>query len=177
MKKLFLVVLVAAISSAIYAQDNKWAAGISFGYGSEVGKPSIGAKVLYNITDKFTVAPSFNYYFKDSEEYSEGGADAEASVKCWDINVDLHWNVVAKEKFNLYPLVGITYFHAKGEASASASGVEVSTSASDGKVGANIGIGGQLNFASNWAAALELKYQIISDYNQFVPALSIMYRF
>lgn len=177
MKKLFLVVLVAAISSAIYAQDNKWAAGISLGYGSEVTKPSIGAKVLYNITDKFTVAPSFNYYFKDSESYSEQGTTLEASVKCWDINVDVHWNVVAKEKFNFYPLVGLTYFHAKGDASVATSGVSVGASASDGKVGANVGIGGQLNFASNWAAALELKYQIISDYNQFVPALSVMYRF
>lgn len=161
-----------------FAQNGKWAAGLNIGYGSEISKPSIGVKALYNVSEKLTVAPSFNYYFKKTEDYNYGyDIEASAKLKCWDINCDLHWNVISKDNFKFYPFVGITYLHSKSEAEASTSGVSVEVDGgSEGNVGANLGIGGLLNVASNWAIGLEVKYQII-DGNQFVPSLSAMYRF
>lgn len=176
MKKYSLVILMTVISVATFAQDNKWAAGISVGYGSDISKPSIGAKVLYNVNEKLTIAPSFNYYFKDSEDYYEEGITVESSLKFWDINCDLHWNVVSNESFKFYPFAGITYLNAKAEAKAPAGGYDISVSASDGKFGANIGIGGELSLGSHLAAGLEVKYQMI-DGSQVVPSLSLMYKF
>lgn len=180
MKKLCLVIIMAAISSVAFAQSSKWAAGINIGYGSEISKPSFGIKAMYDINKAFSVASSFNYYLKQTEEYSEGGATAEASAKYWDINCDLHWNLLSKENLKIYPLLGITYLHCKIDGSVSGGGVdiEVEDAYSEGEIGANIGVGTQFNIASHWAAGLEVKYQIISDGDsQFVPALSLMYRF
>lgn len=160
MKKLFLLAVVALISVTTFAQDGKWAAGVNIGYGSDISKPSIGVKALYDINNSFTVAPSFNYYFQKKDE--------GVKMNYWDLNCDLHWNVVSKESFKFYPLAGITYLHRK----ASIEGI----SGSDSWFGANIGVGGQFNLSSNWAAAVEAKYQII-DGSQFVPSLSLMYRF
>lgn len=171
MKKYFLLAVVALLSVTAFAQDGKWGTGINIGYGSasDLSKPSIGVKALYDITDRFAVAPSFNYYFQKKDDYGYG--IGEIKVNYWDINCDLHWNVVSKENFKFYPLAGLTYLHAKAKVSGSGE------SNSDGKFGANIGVGGQLNFASNWSAALEVKYQIISETAQLVPSLSVMYRF
>lgn len=176
MKKLFLVAFMAILSSTAFAQSGKWAAGINIGYGSDIEKPSIGVKVLYDLNSQLTLAPSFNYYFNRTEKYNEGGVTAEGTAKFWDINCDLHWNVYSTDNFKFYPFAGLTYLHGKVEESASTSGYGVELEASEGKVGANIGIGGQLNIASNWAVGLEVKYQII-DGSQVVPALSILYRF
>lgn len=161
MKKFLLVVAMAFIASVSFAQSGKWAAGVNLGYGcaSDISKPSIGVKALYNISDQFTLAPSFNYYFQ--KKYYD------LKVNFWNLNCNLHWNVVSKENVRIYPLAGITYLDAivSGDGEA------------DGKFGANLGAGGQLNIGSNWAASLEVKYQIISETAQLVPSLSLMYRF
>lgn len=180
MKRFFLATVMAVISFTAFAQSGKWAAGLNVGYGSDISKPFIGTKVLYDINSKWTIAPSFNYYFKDTESFRESGVDVETTLKCWDANFDLHWNLISKDNFRFYPLAGLTYLHAKAEGKASAEGAgveaDVDASVSDGKFGANLGIGGQLNIASNWAVGLEVKYQFI-DASQFVPALTVMYRF
>jgi len=160
MKKFLLVVAMAFIASVSFAQSGKWAAGVNLGYGSDISKPSIGAKILYDISDQFTIAPSFNYYFQKKEE--------GVKLNFWDLNCDLHWNVVSKDNFKLYPLAGVTYLHGKGSYE--------DISSSDSWFGANIGIGAQLNLGGNWAAAAEVKYQIV-DSSQLVPSLSLMYRF
>ncbi|WP_455666346.1 porin family protein [Phocaeicola sp.] len=169
MKKLFLLAVVALISVTSFAQDGKWAAGLNIGYGTDeyIKKPSIGIKVLYDITDQWTVAPSFDYYFQ--KKIKEEGAEIKMNV--WDINCDLHWNVLRKENFKLYPFAGITYLHAK----ATAKGYGQTGSNSNGDFGVNIGVGGQVNIASNWAASLEAKYE--SAEGQFIPSLAILYKF
>jgi len=180
MKKLCLAILMVAISSVAFAQSGKLAAGINIGYGSEISKPSFGIKAVYDINKAFSVAPSFNYYLKQTDEFSEGSTTVEASSKYWDINCDLHWNLLSKENLKIYPLVGITYLHCKidGSVSGESMSIEVEDAYSEGEIGANLGVGTQLNIASHWAASLEVKYQIIGDGgSQFVPALSLMYRF
>ena len=112
-------------------------------------------------------------YFKETVDLGEFGAiGVEGKLKCWDINADFHWNVFRNEIFKFYPLVGLTYLHLKG--STDVAGASISNS--DGKFGANLGIGGQLNLGSNWAVGVEAKYQIV-DGGQFVPMASAMYRF
>ena len=79
--------------------------------------------------------------------------------------------------YQLYPIAGISYFNVKAEAEASAGGYDVNVSESEGKFGVNLGFGGQLYLTENWLVSAEVKYQIISDFNQFVPSLSLMYKF
>lgn len=168
MKKFLLATVMALISSISFAQIGKWAAGLNVGYGSDISKPSIGAKVLYDISEQFTVAPSFNYYFQKKED--------GIKANYWDLNGDLHWNVVSKENLKFYPLAGFTYMHGKASVDAEYD-EEEEISASDSWLGANVGAGVQFNLGPNFTASIEAKYQIISETAQFVPSLSLMYRF
>lgn len=168
MKKFFLVIAMFIASVATFAQDNKWGIGLNIGYGTDISKPFLGVKGHYDMTEAFTVAASLNHYFKDTVE--EMGI--EVDLKCWDINADVHWNVLRREMVKLYPLVGLTYLQAK--ASVEESGVSISES--DGKFGVNIGVGTQINLGANWGIGIEAKYQII-DGGQFVPMATVMYRF
>lgn len=168
MKKSLFTIAMLFMAIITCAQENKFSAGIVLGYGTDISKASLGGRVVWDITDPFSVAVGFNRYFKDS--YDNGFT--EVDVKYWDLNFDFHWNVLRGESYNVYPLIGLTYLH--GKATAEAGGMKESDS--DGKFGANLGIGGQYNFSENWGAAIEAKYQI-RDGGQFVPALSVMYRF
>ena len=153
---------VAAMFMAFagFAQTGQWSVGLNFGYGTEVEKCFLGGTVMYGITDDFDIAGSFNRYFKESF----GGVD----LKYWDLNADVHWNVLKGEQYKLYPLIGLTYLNGKF------SGGDYSDS--EGWFGANIGIGGSYDLAENFTAGVELKAQIMEN-TQFVPMLKLMYKF
>lgn len=176
MRKLFLVAFMAFISCVAFAQNGKLGIGLNIGYGtaSDLKKPSIGIKANYDITNLFSIAPSFNYYFQKKETYE----DFEGKLKVWDINCDVHLNLLHKENLKLYPLAGISYLHAKATASATIEDYDdIERSSSEGKVGVNLGVGAQFTVASRIIIAPELKYQIISGLNQLVPSVAVMYRF
>lgn len=160
MKK-FIVMALMLIGIGVSASAQNFGLGVNLGYGSEISKPSFGVKALYDVTETFALAPSFNFYLKE-EAY---GGD----VKYWDANFDIHWICYDADMYQLYPLAGVTYL-----------GVKVSEdgySESDGKLGVNLGFGGQLYLTDTWLISAEVKYQIIDNVNQFVPSLSLMYKF
>lgn len=185
MKKVFLIIAMSLITLAGFAQGDKWNdkvgqwnAGIVIGYGTDISKPSFGIRGVYDIVNAFSVAGSFNYYLKDSAEMEYMGAESKADVKYWDINIDGHWNFLHHTNYNVYVLVGIGYIRSKKSYSESYRDYDVfDGSASDGFVTGNFGIGGQYNFSDTWAAAFEAKYQAYSGGGQFVPEVSVMYRF
>lgn len=176
MKKITLTALML-IGFGISALAQNFGLGINLGYGNDVSKPSFGIKALYDINESFTIAPSLNFYLSETEKASYQGVHAEASLKCWDINADVHYNFHITEKFNLYPLAGVSFFNAKLSAKASYEGEKGEANESEGKFGVNLGFGGQLNLSDSWVASAEIKYQIIEDLNQFVPSLSLIYKF
>lgn len=168
MKKLMIMALML-IGFGISASAQNFGLGVNLGYGSEVEKPSFGIKALYDINESFTLAPSFNYYLPETTE----AMGIEAKLKCWDVNLDLHWICYDADMYQLYPLAGVTYLSAKS--SLEEDGLELSES--EGKFGVNLGFGGQLYLTENWLVSAEVKYQIIDNVNQFVPSLSLMYKF
>lgn len=168
-----IVLAVMLISVSVTAFSQNFGIGLNLGYGTEVSKPSIGAKALFDINEAFTIAPSFNYYFADKFEL----LGVETKLSCWDLNADVHWNFFNKDKYKLYPLVGLSYFNVKSSAEAGIGNINMKYSDSEGKFGANIGFGGQMYLTNNLVAIAEIKYQIISDFNQFTPSLSLIYMF
>ncbi len=155
MKKFFVTLLVCLMTSAaLWAQDSKWGVGLNLGYGTGISKGFLGGRVLYDIDDRFDVVGSFNHYFKKGE------------LKSWDINADFHWNVYHHELFEVYPLVGLTFYHEK-------IGV---IDYSDLFFGVNIGAGIMFDITENWKIGAEMKGQIMSG-SQFVPLVTAMYRF
>lgn len=173
MMKRFMIMAVMLIGLGVtaFAQSEKLGIGLNVGYGSEISKPSIGVKALYNITEEFTIAPSFNYYFPEKKRIES----VETKLKYWDLNCDVHWNLFNKENYLLYPFAGLAYAHVKGEASEDEWGFSYDESGGD--FGLNLGFGGQMFLTENLLGTAEVKYQIISGLNQFVPSISLIYKF
>lgn len=164
MKKLMIMALML-IGFSISAFAQNWGVGINLGYGNEISKPSLGVKALYDINESFTLAPSFNFYLPETEEYS----GYESKLNYWDLNLDLHWTCYDDDMYQLYPIVGVTYLNAK----VSVDGYNES----EGKFGVNLGFGGQMYLTEIWLISAEVKYQIIDNVNQLVPSLSLVYKF
>lgn len=168
MKRMFfMLLLLLETMTSVFAQENarQWNAGVTLGYGTDVSKGFVGVRAMYHIKPAFSLAAGFNYYFKrtlDTKPF-------EVEGKYWDINLDFHWNAFRGNAYKLYPLIGLTYLHTK----ASVAGFSIS----DGEAGLNLGLGGQWDFAERWGAAAEAKYQAYTGGGQFVPSVSLMYRF
>jgi outer membrane protein X len=77
----------------------------------------------------------------------------------------------------LYPFAGLSYFNVQSSVEAGIGNFDVNTSESEGKFGFNLGFGGQMNLAENLVASAEVKYQIVSDFEQFAFSLSLIYKF
>ena len=74
-------------------------------------------------------------------------------------------------------MAGISYFNAKVSEEVSAGGYSEGASESEGKFGINLGFGGQMHLTEAWIVSAEIKYQIIEEFKQFVPSLSLIYKF
>ena len=171
MKKTVFSLFVLVMSLSVFAQKGEKAIGLNLGYGSQIKSPSIGVKFNYGITDQIGLSPSFNYYFK-----KDGTSE-------WEINVDAHYLFNVAPKVTVYPLAGLTFtswrfdwgdlFDGLGDYIDNSS----STSSSVTRFGVNLGGGIGYELSNNISIGLELKYCIISDFGQFVPAVNLMYKF
>ncbi len=157
MKKLFFAAFIALVSLTASAQEKQFSLGAQLSYGSETERVGFGVKALYGLTDHLRLEGSFNHFFKS--DY----------VTLWDANVNLHYQLPLSSSFQVYPLAGLTYMRA--------SATIANNTVSDGKLGVNLGVGGQYELNDSWALTGELKYQIISNSNQLVPSVGLIYKF
>lgn len=167
---------IALGMSSAFAQKGEKAVGINLGYGTEISNLGIGAKFQYGITDAIRTEASFDYFLKKD------------FLSMWDINVNAHYLFPIAEKFKVYPLVGLTYTNWKlggfdisygfdDEAMSEYEGEESIGDSNTGKFGVNLGAGAEYSINSNLSINFEVKYQLISDFNQAVFGLGVAYKF
>lgn len=180
MRKVFLLIsLVCLTSLYAFSQKGEKSMGLSLGYGTEIKSLGIGARFNYNVTDAIQLTPSFNYFLKKD------------GLSGWEINADAHYLFPIAEKLNVYPLVGLTLTGWK------MSGVDFDESdipdwmkelmddedySSDGsssttKFGVNLGGGISYSITDNISIGAELKYSLVSDFDQVVFGLIVAYKF
>lgn len=159
MKKIFLAAVAAFISVTAFAQQGDFKAGLNLVYGSEIENPGIGVKAQYYILDEVRPEASFTYFFKKD------------GLKLWDINANLHY-LFDLGTVAVYPLAGINYSHVSAD-------FGNNISASEGKIGANIG--GGIEYPLNDAISLgaEVKYTInnVFDNGQVVIGVGCTFKF
>jgi outer membrane protein X len=179
MKKLcFVLLLMLAVSVNGFAQKGTKAIGLNLGYGSEIESFAIGAKFNYGVTDQIRVSPSFNYFL---EKYG---------FSCWEINADVHYLFSVAPKVTVYPLAGLTFVGYKFvgyefDLGDLFEGLEYlmeedntsSSSSTETKFGVNLGAGIGYDLTDNLILGLELKYSLVSDFDQFVPTINLTYKF
>ena len=161
MKKLFIIALMVFVGMSVQAQSVKgdMAAGVNLAYGTKDGFSNfgLGAKFQYNFTDALRIEPSATYFLKKD------------LVSMWDVNVNLHYLFTVAEKFQLYPLAGASLVGMKADYGIG--------SASETKFGFNVGAGAQYWLTETFGLNLDIKYQIVSDFDRPVFSLGGVYKF
>ncbi|MDR2808964.1 MAG: porin family protein [Tannerellaceae bacterium] len=138
--KMFIFMLLAAVYTFASAQTGEKSVGLSTGFNTDLGieHPNWGIHFGYNFTDRFRIAPSFDYY-------------APAHNTVWDINLDAHYFLVTGNKFTVYPVVGASVLYRHNL-----------------KAGANLGAGVDYELSSHIALVLQAKYQFLIKHTDYI---------
>lgn len=176
------IILMVGVGAAMAQKDVK-AVGLNLNYGSEISNLGIGAKFQYGITDAIRIEPSFNYYLEKD------------GVGLWDVNANIHYLFDVTETIKVYPLAGLGYANCKtsswgGESSGGHMDYDESgdviwvedegeggESSSSGEIAVNLGVGAEYQLNEKLSIGAELKYQIISNFNQVVFGVGVAYKF
>lgn len=162
------IVMIASVGFAM-AQKGEMAGGIQLNYGTQ-GGVGVGAKFQYGITNAIRIEPSVNYYL--------GGSTSEGII---DATVNAHYLFGVAPKINVYPLIGLGFASCKSKTTSidyNDSGAESQDeTVREGLFAVNIGAGGEYQLTEKWVLDVEMKYQIISGFGQFVIGAGIAYKF
>lgn len=162
MKKLLLLVCAAVMSLSASAQAGDKALGAQLVFGSETNSLGLGVKGQYYFTDQLRGEASVDYFFKNK------------GVSMWDINANVHYLIDVADKFKVYPLAGLGYTNWSYKYEYA--GVPV-VEGTDGRLAVNLGGGAEYELTKDLSVNAELKYQIISHYNQLVLGVGVAYKF
>lgn len=157
MKKLLLSLAALCICTGAFAQKGEKSVGLSFNYGSWIETLGFGLKFNYNITDNIRLAPNFTYFIKNN------------NANIWDINTDVNYLFRVAPKFKIYPIAGLSLatWHLKYE----------NVKTNETRFGLNLGAGFEYDITREWAVNFEIKYRIMSDIDQAVIGLGVLYKF
>ena len=184
------IILMVGVGTAMAQKDVK-AVGLNLNYGSEIGNLGIGAKFQYGITDAIRIEPSLNYYLEKD------------GFGLWDVNAYIHYLFDVAEKIKVYPLAGLGYANVKSSwgfeydedydyedfYSLKSRGWDEDFdygdyeeemeggSTNSGEIVVNLGVGAEYQLNEKLSVGTELKYQIISNFNQIVFGVGATYRF
>jgi len=177
MRKVLFFVLIGVICMNAYAQKGDKSIGVNLGYGTEIKSIAIGAKFNYNISDPIRLSPSFNYFLK-KDGLSE-----------WEINTDLHYLFPIAENFTIYPLAGLTLTGWKMSGNSDFDDFlnewgeyldeddYNGDSSTTTKFGVNLGGGIGYQLTNRIGIGAEIKYSLISDFDQLVLSANVNYKF
>ena len=162
MKKLLLLVCAAVMSLSASAQAGDKALGAQLVFGSETNNIGLGVKGQYYFTDQLRGEASVDYFFKNK------------GFSMWDINANVHYLFDVANKVKVYPLAGLGYTNWSYKYEFP--GLPV-VEGSDGRLAVNLGGGAEYELTKDLSVNAELKYQIISHYNQLVLGVGVAYKF
>lgn len=162
MKKLLLLVCAAVMSLSASAQAGDKAVGAQLVFGSETNSIGVGVKGQYYFTDQIRGEASFDYFLKNK------------GISMWDINANVHYLFDVADKFKVYPLAGLGYTNWSYKLEYDNVTLAKGT---DGRLAVNLGGGAEYELTKDLSVNAELKYQIISHYNQLVLGVGVAYKF
>nr|WP_315456127.1 porin family protein [uncultured Prevotella sp.] len=162
MKKLLLLVCAAVMSLSASAQAGDKALGAQLVFGSETNSIGLGVKGQYYFTDQLRGEASVDYFFKNK------------GVSMWDINANVHYLFDVANKVKVYPLAGLGYTNWSYKLEYDNVTLAKGT---DGRLAVNLGGGAEYELTKDLSVNAELKYQIISHYNQLVLGVGVAYKF
>lgn len=166
MKKLFMLIVMAAVSLGAVAQTDKGDSSFGFnvGYGFDSENALLGIDYRYNLIDEVRLAPSLTYFVKNN------------GLSVWAIDMNAHYIVKLSDMFGFYPLAGLSLsFWKFGDLFWD--GRHHHGSINRTRFGANIGLGGEVYATNQITVGLEVKYNIIKDFDQAMLGVRVGYNF
>ncbi|MCC8118428.1 MAG: porin family protein [Bacteroidales bacterium] len=159
MKKFLLTICLtlAAVMGSFAQSKGDAAIGASLLYGTDIDRAGLGVKMQYNISDPVRLEADWDCFFKQNH------------FTFWTINVNAQYLISLADKVKFYPLAGLGVCYAGW----SGGGYDDSES----KLGFNLGMGLQYDFATNFFGAIEAKYAYFKHYDQCVLGIGFGYRF
>jgi len=147
---------MAVVSMTAFAQNQqgKSSFGFTVGYGFDSENATLGVDYRYCITDEFRLGPSITHLVKND------------GLKGWMLDMNAHYVVRLNDMFGFYPLGGLSlsFWDAGGNADWT-------------RFGANIGLGGEVYATNQITVGLEVKYNIIKDFDQAMFGVRVGYCF
>lgn len=160
MKRVIMICMLAVIAFAGHAQTQKGqsSAGLMLGYGFDSENMLISLDYRYSLTDAVRLGPSLTHYVKNN------------GLNAWAIDLNANYLVKLNEFFGFYPIAGanLTFWHFDAFAG---------FSDNDTRIGANIGLGGEIYATENISIGLEVKYQLMKDFDQAMFGVRAAYLF
>lgn len=165
MKKtaLFIAFMVGMLTTLQAQEETKIGALVA--YGSEIESIGIGVNAEFPIMENLTISPSFIYYLPN-EEYG-------FKMNWMEFNANANYYFVSEENLGVYALGGLNYSSIKVSYDGDL-GFGESYSASDGRLGLNLGAGANFNIGGSIVPFAELKYVVI-DGGQLVAAAGVKF--
>lgn len=160
MKRLFFLLMFVFLGMGAYAQSTQGESSVGFniGYGFDSKNATLGVDYRYCITDEVRLAPSLTYFVKNDHHST------------WAIDLNAHYVVKLSDMFGFYPLAGLSLSFWNWDAGHKLSHNET-------RLGANIGLGGEVYATDALSVGLEVKYNIIKDFDQAMFAVRVGYCF
>lgn len=164
MKKLVLACLVSLFTLSAFAQTTGGdrSVGVNLGYGFDSKNAILGLDYRYNFTDAFRLAPSLSYFVKKD------------NTSAFAIDMNAHYVVKVADMFGFYPLAGLDLAFWKHKTHA-VNGDKASINKT--RFGLNLGLGGELYATDELSIGVEIKYNIVKDYDQAILAFRVGYNF
>lgn len=167
MKKINLLITALFIISFLFtaSAQSETKVGALLGYGTEIENIGIGANAEFPIMDKLTISPSFIYYLPKDE--------FGIKINWFELNANANYYFLDEDNIGVYGIAGLNYSSVKVKYDGN-SFLGDNYSASDGRIGLNLGAGANFDIGSSITPFAELKYVII-DGGQLVVAAGVKF--
>ncbi|MDR3261719.1 MAG: outer membrane beta-barrel protein [Tannerella sp.] len=155
MKKMIFVCLLAILAVNGHAQRGRASVGSHLGYALDCEAATIGFDYRYHFLPDFRLAPSITYMIRNND------------VSAWYMDMDFHYMVPVSSIFSFYPIggVGLSIWNWNGR------------EGNDTRLGLNVGLGGELRLTREISVGLDMKYNVVSTYDQALTAVRVAYHF
>jgi len=164
MKKVLFICMMAVLGLTGYAQTEQGTQSVGFdlGYGFDGKNLNLGLDYRYNLTDEIRLAPSLSHFVRND------------NLSAWAIDLNAHYVVKLDEMFGFYPLAGLDLSFWKYRVDTHLAPTHTFKYT---RFGVNLGLGGELYATDQLTLGIEIKYNIIKDFDQAIIGLRAGYNF
>jgi hypothetical protein len=174
-KKILLLIcmLITSCCYRIYAQFTF--VGASVNWGSWIKEIGGSACAVYTINNKIDIVPNATYFFPHEEIIETPLDTGTVTYTWWSANLDGHYVVLEKSKFQLFGLMGLNITNETKFEDYITQGQRFKYKTVTTKPALNLGAGVQFPLSKFFTPFIELKY-VLGERHQAVASLGVLVR-